>query len=416
MRGVAGWVAAGACLIGLACSSAPSTGGPPGEGGCTPRADCGAFTCGARDDGCGGTVSCGTCAAGQSCEASGSGSACVALEVPASEPGLHWRGRHARLPDGDVRFGFPESGFVARFEGTEVSIELRDRSGRTHQNHLRVRIDDQPPFTLKLDPEQEHYVLARGLPHGEHTVGLTKLTEGFVGAIDFRRLELGSGKLLAPVAPTRRIVFLGDSNTAAFGILGQGPTCPYVPAEQDVEQGYAHLTAQALHAQPVLVARSGMGWLQNYDGTRTDTAADLYGRAVPFETHTWDPALDRAQAVVIFLGDNDFALGAPAEGEFVAAVGKTLATVRAANPDARIVVTLSPTLSDDYPKGAQHRTKARTSLQKAIADSGDARISLLEFAVYDAADGWGCAWHPSPAAHRKLAAALTEKLRALLGW
>lgn len=421
MRLGGGWVVGVLWLWVSACSSAPPAAstplpGAPPPGACVPRTDCGNAQCGTVEDGCGGALACGTCAEGSVCESSPQGNVCTALfeEGKAGEP--LFLGRHARMANGDVRFGFPGSGLALRFEGTRVAVELHDRSGRSFQNHLRVRIDDRPPFTLKLDRDQDWYELASDLPPGVHEVRITKLTEGFVGAIDLRAVDVGGGKLLAARARARRLLFVGDSTTAAFGVLGKGPTCPYAPAEQDVEAGYATLTAEALGAEPLLVARSGVGFFQNYDGTRTDVAMDLLDAALPFDEARWELTQDRPGAVVLFLGDNDFAHAVPHEADFVPAVTKMLTRLRTVFPKVPVVVVLTPLTTDEFPEGQQQRTKLRAYFQQAIAQSGAEHVSLLELAPYEPDDGWGCAWHPSPAANRRMATALTERLRLLLGW
>jgi len=55
-------------------------------------------------------------------------------------------------------------------------------------------------------------------------------------------------------------------------------------------------------------------------------------------------------------------------------------------------------------------------IQKVIDDLGDAKVKLLDSPGPEAADGFGCGYHPSAATHAKLGAVLTGVLEQDLGW
>jgi len=85
-----------------------------------------------------------------------------------------------------------------------------------------------------------------------------------------------------------------------------------------------------------------------------------------------------------------------------------VAQVRGHHPAVPIVLTTSPMLD-----GTQHTT------EKAYLDTvarSDAHTSVLDLAVQQASDGFGCDFHPSEVTAQKMADQLEAALRRLLHW
>jgi len=95
------------------------------------------------------------------------------------------------------------------------------------------------------------------------------------------------------------------------------------------------------------------------------------------------------------------------------------AHVRQRYPQAWIILALSPMLSDSYPAGEMHRTLERQHLLEVVSTrttAGDERISFLEIAEQDEADGYGCDYHPSETTQQIMAELLAARIRDLTGW
>ena len=343
------------------------------------------------------------------------------LPAAAGESGIQAVGRF--LQEGDcLRFAWGATRLTARFNGTTVRVRLDDQKATAAGNYFNVHIDARPPFVLATLPQQESYVLADELPLGDHTVTLVKRTEALAGEVTFRGFDFGPrGTLLAPPPrATRRIEIIGDSISAGYGNEGDDEHCPFTARTENGELAYGPLTARALDAEAVVLAWSGRGILRNRDGSTEDTLLKIYGRTLPARIDSvWNFASWTADVVVINLGTNDFALGIPPQGPFVAAYVQLLHEVRANYPKAQIFCTLGPMLHDAPDKNEKNLSAARQDIQAALAQqqkAGDTRIAFLEYPVQTKARGMGCDWHPSLATHAAMAEHLTAAIKSTMGW
>ncbi len=321
---------------------------------------------------------------------------------------VHLIGRFDGTPPGDVRFAWPGSTIRTRFTGTEISIALEDAG----DNQFDVWLDGALQPVLVPGGGARTIELASGLADGAHDLVIARRTESFFGATTFRGFP--GATLVATTSRTRRIELIGDSITCGYGVLGGSATCPFSADTEAETHAWGALAAAALGADHVAIAFSGKGAHRNYGGDTTDPMPALYDRVfADAATPTWgfDDAVD---AVVINLGTNDFSVGDPGQ-PFVDAMTELVATVRARRPEAWIVVALSPMLGDGFPEGAMHRTRAGSYLQSVVAAAGP-RVAYLELAEQQAADGYGCDYHPSAATQQLMADALETKLRELTGW
>jgi lysophospholipase L1-like esterase len=115
--------------------------------------------------------------------------------------------------------------------------------------------------------------------------------------------------------------------------------------------------------------------------------------------------------VVINLGTNDLSTTVdPTREQFTAAYRAFLQHVRGTHPGALILCTVAPLL------GGADLTTGRAYIGEAVTALGDPKIKAFDMEPTDPADGWGCDFHPSVKTHQKMAATLTAKLKAELGW
>lgn len=360
---------------------------------CTP-AGCAANACGTFPDNCGGTIDCGTCASEQ--------------------PLAIGRGdfRDASQPI----FGFPGGTVAASFDGPRLAVTLEHWPAAPEHRDVVAVVIDGVRGDLSLLEGRHTYVLAENLPAGTHTVRLTKRTEGLVGRVQF--LGFDAERVVAGTARRRTLLFIGDSITAGYGVLGGVPECTFSASSEDFLSTYASLTAAALDAEPIAVAASGRGVLRNVDGGTGETMLHLFDRALPFDaSSSWDHARTRPDAVVIALGTNDFATGVPDREAFTAAFAALTEKVTRAHPGVPLLIAHSPMLSDSYPAGQQQRSAATRYLAEVVASlrQSGVRVRFVDFAE-QSDTGLGCDWHPGPSHHRQMADLLTAELKRELGW
>jgi lysophospholipase L1-like esterase len=328
----------------------------------------------------------------------------------AASPAVRLVGRMDKSDPAGPRFAWSGSGVVARFSGTSVGVQLAGGQQYT------VVIDGvlQP----KLTPSGGVTPIADGLRAGEHTIEIYRRTEASQGESQFLGFELGSGALLEPPpAPERRLEVIGDSITCGYGNEGADMNCPFSPDTENHYLTYAASSARSLGAELVTIAWSGKGVLCNYGddaASCTNPLPSFYDRILPNRPASlWDFSY-QPHAVVINLGTNDFSTAQdPTQAEFEQAYAAFLERLRDAYPDAWILCTVAPMLS-----GADLST-ARAGIANAVAlrtSLGDTKVKAFQMAQMNAADGYGCDWHPSLATHDKMARELSAELSATLGW
>jgi lysophospholipase L1-like esterase len=319
------------------------------------------------------------------------------------------------------RFAWAGSAIVVAFEGTGIDLTLDD-SGT---NAFGVAVDGTAPTVLVTMQHVHTYALASNLKEGRHEVVVTKRTEASAGVVRYLGVSPHGGSLVAAAAPpARQIEYVGDSIACGYGVLctGAEPADAAPPGDtprtEDETIAFAALAAAGVHAQATVIAYSGKGVYRDYTGSTTDPMPALFGRALPDDpTSAWTFGA-QPDVVVVELGTNDFALGDPGP-PFREAYGAFLRDLRRRYPDAYVVCTLSPMMSDYGRAGGGPRTLAGRAIEGAVDErkgSGDARIAYLAFDEQDARDGFGCEAHPSPKTQRVMAAKLVGALQRLVGW
>ncbi len=322
---------------------------------------------------------------------------------PPAEPAVHWVGRHDASDPDHVRMGWSGVGAVLRFAGTGASVRLDDK-GR----FFTVLVDGAVQPNLATTPGEQSYLLASGLPDGEHTLELYRRTEGSFGPTVVLGFDL-EGELLAPPPVQRRIEIVGDSITCGYGNEGVAP-CSFSAATENHYLSYGALTARALGAELSTVAWSGKGVVNNYANDVFEPLPQIYDRLLATDSAPWDFSW-QPDVVVINLGTNDFSTdNDPPENVFVPAYVGFLAHLRAVYPDA-FILAIAPSLY-----GAEVAQVAGY-LQSAVDQrhlAGDAEVAFADIN----ADwiGSGCDGHPSLATHVGMAMNLTTELKTQLGW
>jgi len=336
---------------------------------------------------------------------------------------IRWEGRIASDPGAPPRFAWPASGFRVRFRGTGLVAKLEDRlldDEIRDADLLAVYVDDRAPVTIELVEGTTDVTLASGLPLGDHLVRVLKRTESEQGTIVVHGFALhgrGAHFLEPPPARPHRLLAIGDSITAGYGIDGPDAHCHYSAGTSNATRTYAFFAAAELDAEYQAIAWSGRGLARNLRPSIPETIPVLYGRRLAAEEIPAEPSAFVPDAVVVNVGTNDYALPRPDRMRIFVAYRELLARIRADAPDAEIVVAVGPMLADDYPPGSMALTKMRRIASGVVAERrsrGDRKVSFVEFYGASPDESYGCDFHPSLATHRRLAAVLVEHLRPLL--
>ena len=119
---------------------------------------------------------------------------------------------------------------------------------------------------LDLEPGRHLYPIINSKTRDTFDVRVTRRTEVFDTGLFTINLPVfvnlkgeEPAKPLQFSLPDKRILFLGDSITAGFGVRGDTKACQYVPSTNAPYKAYAGLAAQMLNAELHMIAISGRG-------------------------------------------------------------------------------------------------------------------------------------------------------------
>jgi hypothetical protein len=313
---------------------------------------------------------------------------------------LNIGGRVAPAPSGAYDFGWPGVYFEGRFIGPSVEVAVD-----TGVEHLAVSVDGVRKAEL-IKSGETRLKLDR-LGPGEHVVRLDKLTESQTGSARFEGFFVGkAGRALPAPARPRRIEFIGDSYTVAYGVRSTSRDCTEQQVHDltDTSLSFAPILAGRLDADYRIVAFSGRGVVRNYNGLAPgEPLPALFPRLIPGQAEPRIAANDpwKPDTVVIGLGTNDFstALHAGEAWADEAALRKNyrdsyvafVMGLKASRPGARFFLVQCDTFVDDVAEVAGR------------AGATAVRITGMERTA--------CHGHPSVADQRMMADRLEAAIR-----
>lgn len=349
--------------------------------------------------------------------------------VDPGPPAVRFIGRFDTTPVAGPKVGYPHAQIIARFDGPEVKATFADALVYTDWGPTRweVLIDGVSQMVLSIARAQTQYTLAQGLAAGPHTVELVKLTEANVGISQFMGFELPGGVLLPPPpVASRHLEFLGDSASNGYGVEGAGPGCGFTSATQNARKSYPFLVAADLAADHHNLGASGKGVYWNYTRTDPDVFAVVYPRILPFTNGSvFDFASYTPDVVWLTVGGNDYSL--PNAGDppppfagFETKYDELVTMVRTQRPNAHIVCSVAPSLTNAYPlNGYNAYTNVKNAASNVVAAklaAGDTKIHFFEFTRSTNADLTGCQYHPNVTKHRAMADEAVTFIKSKTGW
>jgi lysophospholipase L1-like esterase len=349
------------------------------------------------------------------------------IDITADHPDILYVGRVDRSNPTAPALSFPGISIRARFNGDAVDAVIRDFGNAEISNYYNIIVDGGEPTLLRLSPGEAVYELARDMGSGEHTVEIFKRGESGpngspnAGKAEFLGFRIREGHDLLKVAPKpRRMEFIGDSITCGYGneiAVPDPANLTYTPENSNAYNAFGAIAARALGAEYLAVAYSGRGLVRNFEDAPGKTVPEMYLDTLPEspDAARWDVSAYTPHAIVINLGTNDFSQGLDLDAlarmreRFRHTYVRFLKTLRGYYPDAAIILSVGPMLSDDSPEGYDAWTSIRADVGEVIAarrDGGDDRIHLIVFSPQTAP--FGEDRHPSGETHQKMAAQLVS--------
>ncbi|HNY32498.1 MAG TPA: GDSL-type esterase/lipase family protein [Fibrobacteria bacterium] len=311
-------------------------------------------------------------------------------------PGPRPVGRHLRQGNGWI-FGWPGTGLDLRFRGRGLKARVAGSIAWVEV------VANGTSRALEIGANGDTVDLVESQPLQEWTVRIRKRTEGSVGELHLRDLQVMEGTWMEPPpAPARRIEFLGDSITCAYGCLEPDPLKGFDPATEDFGRSWAKVAGDLLDGEVHAQAWSGIGVVRNWPGVDRPPLPRFWKRAVPTRPGDWDLSSWMPHLVVVNLCSNDYGvLPFLADREFVEGAVAWLRDVRAHRPHAPVVVVDGPLLKNDHPRSGT-LDLVRSLLDQATEAMGGipAGFHRLSLATVSGPETLGADFHPS-AVHQR---------------
>jgi len=299
-----------------------------------------------------------------------------------------------------------------RFSGTSVAVRMKDE---TKQNAIQVFLDGAPTKKVRLDSSDGLYLLADKLESGPHTIEIVRATEANQGLVEFKGFELGEGGEALPwgAVTDRKIEFIGDSITCGYGVEAASENEGFTPDTENFCFGYSGLTVRNLDADYLVVSRSGIGMVRDYDGPyegSEETMPSIYPYSIYHDTtQNWDFQNYVPDVVCINLGTNDFSTTGVNVDKYISHYVAFANQLANSYPQAKLVMIQGPMENGDALKQALH-----SILEQVNAQHPDT-AHYLELSPQGSL-GYGADYHPNKAQSQVNAKELTAYLAGLMNW
>ncbi|MBR6172504.1 MAG: hypothetical protein IKQ49_04970 [Eubacterium sp.] len=326
---------------------------------------------------------------------------------------IYFQGRILWKEDRAV-LGYTNSSFTIHFNGTRLVAQFRTADNDLiNAPGLRIYLDGEAVKEEVLMGTEQEVVLYESEQKEEHTLRVVKITEAGMSYVGFPELAIEGELLPVPEDTRTKALFIGDSITCGYGVLGE-PDSEYTIRDEDGELSYAGILAKSMDWNAEWVSVSGHGMFVEYTGD----PENILPREFPYtnwfvdkETRE-DYSRFQPDYVIVNLGTNDSGpIWADKAGNilggFKSRYESFLYTLRIAFPKAKIVCVLGTLAPGIYPfvQEVIDRVKA----------AGMTDVYGLELPEHDVEHDGMASGHPSPVTHRKDAARIEEFLRTVVG-
>lgn len=206
-----------------------------------------------------------------------------------------------------------------------------------------------------------------------------------------------------------KLLFIGDSLTAAYGVDGAEP-CSFTAGTEDVTHGYSFLVASAVGAEVHSIAWSGKGVVHNNGDSVAVSASPMpvyynrtFGSIENSLDNYWQPASYTPNVISIMLGQNDYSTQPnPTDVQFTSALVAFINQIKVDYPLTEVLVICSP--SPVVPQQCPNILSAATTT--------NVHYFTMSSNVYEG--GKGCDGHPNQLTQQNMAASVTSTIADLM--
>lgn len=350
--------------------------------------------------------------------------------ITPDNPNIQYIGRFDLTTPTAPVFAWPGTTIKVKFKGTNLTLHLDDLAlgGATTTNFFTIIIDGDITSILETNKNTSSYLIAENLENEEHVIQIFKRTESSVGSCRFKGFTTDASSLLPLERDERKIEFIGDSWTCGYGNeINSTPSTTNTGFHSENEDNYhawGAIISKRLGAEYMCTAYSGRGVYRNNTGTTTGVLTSIFNHTIADQaSKPWDHSSFHPDVVVIKLGTNDFFKETTEpmvpldSADFVGAEIDLVQQVRAAHPDATIIVAFGSSKTDWWPSGLQHLTRWRTYSNAVVShfnNQGDQAV--VSFEIDSQKEPYGEDWHPSKATHEQIATDVGQFIKLTMGW
>lgn len=312
-------------------------------------------------------------------------------------------GRFELTAPQNLSFTWSGSELAFNFHGTTAKINIESES----RIRFQLSVDGVTSY-LYITPEKTTYDLAKHLAKGAHKVRLIRLSESSAGVTTFTSMPIIDGHFLsAPTVKKQKILVLGDSITAGYGVEGESEKCGYSIETSNPLLSYASIAATNLDAELHIIAWSGIGVWRSY-GEKIPKQATIITRhtraLADNEDSVWSSQNFQPDVIWLTIGTNDFWDGS-AEG-YKDAMTVLLGKLQQDYLNKPIYLIMSPMI-----KGKKRQLQ-RGILQELTSQN----IKVLDLGKIEHDDGYGCHYHPNIKTQRRMGKELQKQMELEMGW
>lgn len=295
------------------------------------------------------------------------------------------------------------SGLEFETDGGKVCAILKGQenpAGEAYDAYLGVFVEGKFYKKLRIERERKQYILYEGTFPGRMRIRIIKLSEKQYDRIAVLELY-ADGKIYPTNELHRKIVFIGDSITAGYGVGVKDGISVFDTKDEDVTVAYAYQAAEMLDADCSIIAWSGNGIISRWipPEEKEADANGLMPDIFPYEQ------IGQPDIIVSYLGTNDasYTRGDPVRKElFAKQYGMFLRRVHNACPKAKMLLLCG------LMESTLNETVARVAETEGYA--------YLQYPLQKEEDGLGTDGHPGPVVHQKAAKLLVKQLKKMMMW
>ena len=222
---------------------------------------------------------------------------------------------------GGMAFTNAAAGFEVRIRGTELTASVQGLG--SWKTMFSVFIDGERDSNARIvtieTGASDTLIFAEGLSEGEHTVKVLKRNDSLRNTAVVTKIETDGVFLEAPERPAIKLEVYGCSVTTGSGILREvtydeatgkyNDSNVYTAETQNIFQAYPGIAADILGAELQIFGRGGIAMkyttgMYTVSNNYGSVAVDLPASEYPYDYNSWRP-----DAVVIYLGGNDYLQG-----------------------------------------------------------------------------------------------------------